>query len=179
MTDDKAHALPCGLYVIEWVNDPGSVSVAAVGHDAAGRPWYAPTDWTSVPWTDWSLVASARLLTTQAEQLDAASLERQTGWKEGEAALAKINGEWVPVEVVAVYLWRGRATARVRRRGLTNAGRPYPTTRRFPEDLRRPPDPLPANVYADYLEDRGEPAAARKLREAFPLATPQEPPARA
>jgi uncharacterized protein (TIGR02996 family) len=34
-----------------------------------------------------------------------------------------------------------------------------------------PPDPdaLTANVYADWLEDNGEPAAAAKLRAAFPL----------
>jgi len=30
-------------------------------------------------------------------------------------------------------------------------------------------DPLTANVYADWLEDNGEPGAAAKLRVAFPL----------
>lgn len=30
-------------------------------------------------------------------------------------------------------------------------------------------DPLPANVYADWLEEHGEGAAAAKLRAAFPL----------
>ena len=33
-------------------------------------------------------------------------------------------------------------------------------------------DPLAANVYADYLEDHGEPAAAAKLLVAFPLGPP-------
>jgi len=32
-----------------------------------------------------------------------------------------------------------------------------------------PPDTLSANVYADFLDEAGEPAAAAKLRSAFPL----------
>lgn len=35
--------------------------------------------------------------------------------------------------------------------------------------IRWPIDPVPANIYADFLEDHGFPEAAAKLREAFPL----------
>jgi hypothetical protein len=36
-------------------------------------------------------------------------------------------------------------------------------------ELGTPPDPLTGNVYADWLEENGEPIAAAKLRAAFPL----------
>jgi hypothetical protein len=67
---------------------------------------------------------------------------------------------------------------RVRRRRVTHYGnrpRPYTTTA---ARLRRPPHlpPEPGNVFADWLEDNGEPVAAAKLRQAFPL-VPKEGPA--
>jgi hypothetical protein len=65
-----------------------------------------------------------------------------------------------------------------RRPGLTRAGRLFPAFCRRVTDLRRPADfdPFPANVYADFLDDRGQHEAARMLREAFPLGPPAELP---
>jgi len=62
---------------------------------------------------------------------------------------------------------------RLRRPGLTPGGKNRAWfsghVERFRVVGRPPPPPAPANVYADWLEEHGEPAAAAKLRLAFPL----------
>ena len=65
----------------------------------------------------------------------------------------------------------GLVYVRVRPAGRDSLGRRLGTVRRWaPEVLHAAgPDALSANVYADWLEDNGEPAAAEKLRAAFPL----------
>lgn len=57
MSDDEARRLPNGLYRLHWAE--GGHSLAAVGRLRDGTPWYAPTNWVTVPWMDWSLVARA------------------------------------------------------------------------------------------------------------------------
>lgn len=75
MTDDMAHNLragrtatertsaemPPGLYRIYWheTEDKYPCSLAAVGMDAKGRAWLAPTNWITVPTFDWSSVDRA------------------------------------------------------------------------------------------------------------------------
>lgn len=53
--------MPHGLYWLHWSNGEGG-SLAAVGSDASGRRWYAPTNWIRVPSFDWSKVQKATLL---------------------------------------------------------------------------------------------------------------------
>lgn len=50
-----------GLYVVRWLEGGGS-SLAAVGSDASGQRWYAPTNWISGPSFDWSKVRSVELI---------------------------------------------------------------------------------------------------------------------
>lgn len=69
---------------------------------------------------------------------------------------------------------QGKGTVRVRRDGFVRAGWKYPSIIRnlnqvWPQTV---PDPLSANVYADWLEEHGEEKAAEMLRAAFPLAAP-------
>jgi hypothetical protein len=55
MTLKQAASIRHGLYELYWKG--GGVSLAAVGSDAAGRRWYAPTNWISgVPCFDWRRV---------------------------------------------------------------------------------------------------------------------------
>jgi hypothetical protein len=64
----------------------------------------------------------------------------------------------------------------VRRPGATRAGHKLPAFSRSVLRLRRPVnlDPLPANVFADWLDDHDFPEAAAALRRAFPLGPPAE-----
>lgn len=43
-----------GLYIIHWRE--GGTSLAAVGFDADGKKWFAPTNWLTVPSYDWARV---------------------------------------------------------------------------------------------------------------------------
>jgi hypothetical protein len=63
----QAQALDHGLYRLHW-KDGGS-SLAAVGSDREGRRWFAPTNWISVPCTDWGSVK-------RAERLDLSIVDR-------------------------------------------------------------------------------------------------------
>lgn len=66
MTNEEAQQLDHGIYRLTW--NSGGTSVAAVGGTYNGTRWYLPTNWTSGPSnvitasTDWSQVASAKLL---------------------------------------------------------------------------------------------------------------------
>ena len=64
--------------------------------------------------------------------------------------------------------------------GLTRSGRVRQADWYHYVHLRLPTvlDPLPANVYADFLEEHGFPDAAVALREAFPLVPASEIPTR-
>jgi hypothetical protein len=99
------------------------------------------------------------------------------------------KGRWVLMRIERVYKIdshrRGRRGVRVwvgdglgtsqttsgrKRHALPN----LPASRvRLPAALP-PLDPLPANVYADWLEEHGEHRAAALLREAFPLGPPED-----
>lgn len=50
----EAKGLPNGLYRLHWKS--GGFSLAAVGRDNFGVPWFAPTNWLRVPDTRWSIV---------------------------------------------------------------------------------------------------------------------------
>lgn len=63
MTKKEASKLKHGLYRIKWSEDwGGGYSLAAVGSDSYGDPWFAPTHWTVVPSFTWKPVESARLI---------------------------------------------------------------------------------------------------------------------
>ena len=54
-----------GVYRLFWKTDDGAdggYSVASVGCDRAGRKWYAPSNWVTVPWFDWSRVDRVELI---------------------------------------------------------------------------------------------------------------------
>lgn len=87
--------------------------------------------------------------------------------KAGDVVQARIAGRWVNVEVLSVNpRWIS-----IRRAGGNSLGRHNPATKREPHELRLigSLDRPRANVYADWLEERGQYVAARLLREAFPL----------
>jgi len=91
--------------------------------------------------------------------------------------LKRSRPEMAPATVCEISLGkdvRGRqwCDVYVRREGFDSIGRRYGEVRRAAAhvSLAAPPhDRLSANVYADWLEDNGEPAAAAKLRAAFPI----------
>lgn len=60
----------------------------------------------------------------------------------------------------------------VRPEGVTKLGRRRPSLLVFLEEITplEPFDRTTANVFADWLEENGEPEAAAKLRKAFPIA---------
>jgi uncharacterized protein (TIGR02996 family) len=99
----------------------------------------------------------------------------------GQLVEARVGGVWREVKVLALL---GEEPARprllVRRTGYTRGGTRFPPLRRYPVEVRPHPadlyDHLPANVFADWLEERGQAEAARMLRAAFPLADGKETP---
>jgi hypothetical protein len=111
---------------------------------------------------------------------DAMTEEEALSLKEGDIVECRTSAGWQALAVDVVgQLPRSRAVrVYARRPGLTRAGRLFPAFCRRVTDLRRPADfdPFPANVYADFLDDRGQHEAARMLREAFPLGPPAELP---
>lgn len=65
MTIDEARLIPHGVHRIYWKHDPDRHSVASIGFDRDGKPWYAPSNWLSVPSTDWRAVERTELIETQ------------------------------------------------------------------------------------------------------------------
>jgi hypothetical protein len=49
-----------GVYNIYWKS--GGSSVSSVGQDREGNYWFAPANWVTVPWFDWSDVKSIELI---------------------------------------------------------------------------------------------------------------------
>lgn len=79
-------------------------------------------------------------------------------------------------EVGRLAAWSSseRTWVYVRRLGQTKRGQRYPLVPREARMLIHPKhkvDRLVANVYADYLDEVGEPVAAELLRQAFPMPT--------
>ena len=56
MTENEVAEVGHGLYVLNWKG--GGYSLAAVGTNANGLRWYAPTNWIGVPSFDWEPVHS-------------------------------------------------------------------------------------------------------------------------
>jgi hypothetical protein len=96
--------------------------------------------------------------------------------KPGQQVEARYESGWRSVVIVEVreQPWDGYRPLVVlaRRGGLTSKGHLYPTWYFGPDSVRPPQhlDPVPANIYADFLDEHGEHRAAAMLREAFPLA---------
>jgi hypothetical protein len=103
----------------------------------------------------------------------------------GDRVEVKVDGKWATATVLKSgtgdLRFRGQTWVSMRRVGLTHSGRPFNRIVRHGWELKhvrlvRRLDPLTANVYADWLDDRGQHEAARMLREAFPLGPPAELP---
>lgn len=54
MTRREVEKLNHGLYRLHWKE--GGCSLASVGSNERGDRWYAATNWTTVPWFDWTKV---------------------------------------------------------------------------------------------------------------------------
>ncbi len=96
--------------------------------------------------------------------------------KVGDVVETLMGGKWVRVVVTEEYRfimegvkWEDSPVAYyyVRREGKPAS---WPSMKRVPGNLRAPlSDRTTGNVFADWLDDNGEPAAAEKLRRAFPM----------
>lgn len=49
-----------GLYEVYW--EDGGTSLVAVGRNAHGDVWYAPTNWVNVPSYDWEKITKVDLV---------------------------------------------------------------------------------------------------------------------
>ena len=74
MSPQQLQSIEPGLYRLFWTD--GGMSVAAVGRDSAGAPWFAATDWVFGSWTDWSGVDRVELITTREQEEKHKELER-------------------------------------------------------------------------------------------------------
>lgn len=70
MTDEQVSKLVNGIYIL-WYGERTELVVAAVGRSSEGHVWFAPTNWITVPWFDWSNIERAELITTQRDELEA------------------------------------------------------------------------------------------------------------
>jgi hypothetical protein len=101
--------------------------------------------------------------------------EEAVGLKQGDGIEAQINGEWVSARVWGRFIDGTRVI--LRRIGLMKDGRSYGRKSLPSYKVRFAPQlpPAAANVYADWLEERGQYRAAAMLREAFPFADGKVP----
>ncbi len=84
----------------------------------------------------------------------------------------RANGRVFAGKVVRVRVFSRVAVVcvDVRPFGLTPAGRRRPVVCKYNSEIRRSDlPPAPAHVFADFLDENGEPRAAEKLRAAFPM----------
>lgn len=83
----------------------------------------------------------------------------------------KLKDRWVAARVIKLKLVTQAPAVVVltlRREEPSESGyRPH--YRKYPGDVRFPPDHAAANVYAGFLEEHGEARAAALLRREFPL----------
>lgn len=98
----------------------------------------------------------------------------------GQLVETRVGAVWREVELVAILSAGPFPLLLLRRTGKTAAGAAFGPLRRQPLHLRPHPTGLygrlSANVYADFLTERGEERAARLLRDAFPLDDGKESP---
>jgi uncharacterized protein (TIGR02996 family) len=101
--------------------------------------------------------------------------EEALSLRPGDRVMTRINGRRAAARVTAAPLaWGGRDVVIPLRReeGVNAAGRRCPQMRhpaRKVTSLTGRNDPATANVFADWLEERGEHRAADLLRAAFPM----------
>lgn len=99
--------------------------------------------------------------------------------KRGDRVSIKYGKGWEPATVLGIYDNRANCkrpdspmsiTVRVRRDGFDRNGRVMPASKRYLNKVQclNHLDPTAANVFADFLDERGQHVAARMLREAFP-----------
>lgn len=62
MSNRDAKRLPLGIYRLQLKD--GSWLLASVGHDNAGKPWFAPASWSAGARFDWKDIKEARLILT-------------------------------------------------------------------------------------------------------------------
>jgi len=65
VTRAQVKDLELGFYRLYWKD--GGDSLAAVGQDAHGQKWFAPTNWIVVPSSDWASVERVSRLAIVAE----------------------------------------------------------------------------------------------------------------
>ncbi len=92
----------------------------------------------------------------------------------GDYVEVRISGKPTLAEVVMVHPrldTTGDQLIMMRRKGRRCHGWYYPRFSRWSNEIRRADalNPTDANVFADWLEEHGEPRAAAMLREAFPF----------
>jgi hypothetical protein len=94
--------------------------------------------------------------------------------KQGDTVIAEFGRRWFPAIVSRVVVWDFGTIVQVRvwvrKPGKTKGNARYGSFKREPDQLRHAPEPVAANVYADFLEENGHPEAAALLRKSFPLA---------
>lgn len=103
------------------------------------------------------------------------TLEEAFTLRTGDVVEFRVRDELVQGKVI-YPLPSVRGFLRIRRLGFKTDGSSYLPLSRAPRYVSfvRHLDPAAANVYADFLEERGELRAAMLLREAFPLSLLQE-----
>jgi hypothetical protein len=68
-TPAKFSKIPNGVYIVFW--DSGGHSLAAIGRDAVGNCWLAPTNWIDVPSFDhWDEVTRVERIDVDTEDID-------------------------------------------------------------------------------------------------------------
>jgi hypothetical protein len=95
--------------------------------------------------------------------------------KKGDRVMVHVAGKWRPEVVVRLEdTWGASAgkyvAVRSRKPGRRPGGQLFKVNWYRSEEIRRAWDAVPANVYADFLEENGHPEAAALLRKHFPLA---------
>ncbi len=96
--------------------------------------------------------------------------ELALGLNKGERIELKLGKVFVPaiVDRIMTDSW-GRTSIMCRRCGITSNGKRYPLTWRLAHMARICLDQPTSNIFADWLEERGELKAAAMLRQAFPF----------
>lgn len=69
MQHQQVSELKDGIYRMQF-RDCDTWCVAAVGHSISGLAWFAPTNWVTGPYYDWTEVIKVELITTQTMEND-------------------------------------------------------------------------------------------------------------
>lgn len=103
--------------------------------------------------------------------------------KVGDVVIAMVGRKWVRAvveravaakdyqrwQIIGTVTSEDDAVLELRPEGRTRGGSKFGCVVRPARDVRPTGDCVTAHVFADFLEENGEPTAAAKLRAAFPL----------